>query len=203
MGAGASTQWDVDEVASVLAASPVAELQPLAETARQRGVDSSALATMDAALLRELAGDAAPLVARYYFPALDPARKPVLIVVNEKGRVLWKMIGGFVEAKRAIDETAERVLPHGYMSEYPSFKNKETMTQMPLGGGSTLASIATLSLVPSMGAGASTAIDADARRTEDQWLRELGRAVLDVQAAFDGRPDGEALTLEQLSLIHI
>ena len=31
-----------------------------------------------------------------------------------------------------------------------------------------------------MGAGASTAIDADARRTEDQWLRELGRAVLDV-----------------------
>ena len=39
MGAGASTQWDVDEVASVLAASPVAELQPLAETARQRGVE--------------------------------------------------------------------------------------------------------------------------------------------------------------------
>ena len=96
MGAGASTQWDVDEVASVLAASPVAELQPLAETARQRGVDSAALATMDAARLRDLAGDAAPLVARYYFPALDPARERAPIVVREKGRVLWKMIVGFV-----------------------------------------------------------------------------------------------------------
>ena len=40
-----------------------------------------------------------------------------------------------------------------------------------------------------MGAGASTAIAADARRTEDQWLRQLGRAVLDVQAAFDRWPE--------------
>ena len=50
-----------------------------------------------------------------------------------------------------------------------------------------------------MGAGASTAIAADARRTEDQWLRELGRAVLDVQAAFDGRDDADQLTFAQVA----
>ena len=54
--------------------------------------------------------------------------KRARVVANEKGRVLYRNIRGFVEAKRAIDETAERVLPHGYMSKYPSFKNNERMT---------------------------------------------------------------------------
>ena len=61
--------------------------------------------------------------------------KRARVVANEKGRELYRNNRGFVEAKQAIDETAERVLPHGYMSAHPTFRSNERMTQAPLGGG--------------------------------------------------------------------
>ena len=107
--------------------------------------------------------------------------KHARVVANEKGRVLYRNIRGFVEAKRAIDETAERVLPHGYMSEYPSFKNEENMTQMPLGGGEPNA----------MTLGGVREAAAEARPIFERVMRRIAdsaRLDPDERVMFEGKP---------------
>ena len=93
MGAGASS-WTSEQNAAFVETQPDEALRPLAETetVRAHDVDGAALAKMDETCMTE--------------------RRQADLVVHEKGRVFFETLTGFVGAKKAIDETAQRVLPH-------------------------------------------------------------------------------------------
>ena len=133
MGAGAST-WTSEQNAAFIETQPDEALRPLAKTVRAHDVDFAALANMDETRMAELCGEAAPKVAAVYMPRLDKERGQADLIVHEKGRVFFENLTGFVGAKKAIDETAQRVLPRNYMARHPSFKTTEKMVQMALDG---------------------------------------------------------------------
>ena len=50
-------------------------------------------------------------------------RPPTLSrTISTESETFFSQVLGFLDAKRQLDAVAERVLPHGYMERYPSFK---------------------------------------------------------------------------------